>query len=169
MRSARTGRLARSDKKNIWHPFTQMKEWDPHDFLVIEKAKGNFLIDTDGNRYLDGVSSLWCNVHGHRVPEIDRAVTAQLKKIAHSTFLGLSNVPAVELAEKLVRIHDGIMDRAKSHYLADDARAKVLKSQGRNEDARRLYEGLILSMGDGAVEELADYGKIARAALESLK
>ncbi len=96
--------LARKDKKFVWHPFTQMRDWEREDMLVVEKGRGVWLEDTDGRRYLDGVSSLWCNVHGHRVPEIDRAVKKQLDKVAHSTFLGLSNVPAIELAEKLVKI-----------------------------------------------------------------
>lgn len=98
----RPQKLEAKDKKYVWHPFTQMKEWQKGAVVVIEKGEGNFLVDTRGRRYLDGVSSLWCNVHGHRVPEIDRAVRKQLGRIAHSTFLGLSNVPAIELAERLV-------------------------------------------------------------------
>lgn len=96
--------LEKLDKKYLWHPFTQMADWEKEEILVIERARGSYLIDTKGRRYLDGVSSLWCNVHGHRVPEIDRAVRNQLKKVAHSTFLGLSNVPAIELAQKLISI-----------------------------------------------------------------
>ena len=99
-----TSRLARLDKKYIWHPFTQMADWEKDGILIIDRAEGSYLIDTKGNRYLDGVSSLWCNVHGHRVPEIDKAVKAQLKRVAHSTFLGLSNVPAIELAKELIAI-----------------------------------------------------------------
>lgn len=81
-----------------------MADWEKEEILVIERAEGAYLVDTEGRRYLDGVSSLWCNVHGHRVPEIDRAIRNQLGKVAHSTFLGLSNVPAIRLAEKLVSI-----------------------------------------------------------------
>lgn len=92
------------DKKFVWHPFTQMKDWVKDDIVVIESGKGNYLYDTKGKKYLDGVSSLWCNVHGHQVSEIDRAVKKQLGKIAHSTFLGLSNVPAVLLAKELIKI-----------------------------------------------------------------
>ncbi len=92
------------DKKYVWHPFTQMKDWRQDPQLVIEKGEGNALIDTKGRRYLDGVSSLWCNVHGHRVKKIDDAVKAQLEKIAHSTFLGLSHVPAIRLSKKLIEI-----------------------------------------------------------------
>jgi adenosylmethionine---8-amino-7-oxononanoate aminotransferase len=99
-----TKRLVENDKKFIWHPFTQMKEWQTEDFPVIEKGDGCYLIDTEGRRYLDGVSSLWCNVHGHRVKEIDRAIAKQLKKISHTTFLGLTHPTAVELAEKLIAL-----------------------------------------------------------------
>ncbi len=96
--------LAAKDKQYLWHPFTQMQDWQREEIIIIERAEGVWLQDTEGRRYLDGVSSLWCNVHGHRVPEIDRAVREQLDRVAHSTFLGLSNVPAIELAERLVKI-----------------------------------------------------------------
>jgi adenosylmethionine-8-amino-7-oxononanoate aminotransferase len=96
--------LAHLDKQYIWHPFTPMSLWLQDDPLVIVAAEGMHLIDQHGKRYLDGVSSLWCNVHGHRVPEIDAAIEAQLKKVAHSTMLGLSNEPAVLLAERLMKI-----------------------------------------------------------------
>ncbi len=92
------------DRKYIWHPFTQMKDWQTEDFPVIDRGEGCYLIDTEGRRYLDGVSSLWCNVHGHRVKEIDRAIKKQLGKIAHTTFLGLTHPTAIELAEKLISI-----------------------------------------------------------------
>ena len=95
-------RLEEWDKKYIWHPFTQMKEWVSESNLIIEKGKGSYLYDIHGNRYLDGVSSLWVTVHGHRKREIDNAIKKQLGKVAHSTLLGLSNVPAVELAKRLV-------------------------------------------------------------------
>jgi adenosylmethionine-8-amino-7-oxononanoate aminotransferase len=96
--------LARLDKKYLWHPFTQMRDWAAEDILIIQSGRGCWLRDVRGRKYLDGVSSLWCNVHGHRVAEIDRAIKSQLREVAHSTFLGLSNVPAVLLAKKLVEI-----------------------------------------------------------------
>lgn len=96
--------LDRLDKKAVWHPFTQMKEWVKGPIVVVEKGEGNWLLDTRGRRYIDGVSSLWCNVHGHQVKEIDNAIQKQLRKIAHTTFLGLSNLPSIELAEKLLKI-----------------------------------------------------------------
>ena len=94
---------AELDKKYIWHPFTQMEEWLQSDPLVIERADGNYLIDTEGRRYLDGVSSLWVNVHGHRKAEIDEAIIRQLGRVAHSTLLGLAAVPSIELAQRLVQ------------------------------------------------------------------
>ena len=99
-----TKSLVDKDKQHLWHPFTQMRDWSREEVLIIERAEGSWLIDTDGRRYLDGGSSLWCNLHGHRVPEIDAAIRDQLDKVAHSTFLGLSNVPAIELAARLVEI-----------------------------------------------------------------
>ena len=96
--------LRRIDAQSLWHPFTQMQDWQNEPFPVIERGEGNYLIDVEGNRYLDGVSSLWCNVFGHQVPEIDAAVSEQLKKIAHSTSLGLTHPSAIELAEKLLKI-----------------------------------------------------------------
>src|ERR1700677_2104833 len=96
--------LADLDKQYIWHPFTHMRQWIDSDPLVITAGDGMHLIDSDGNRYLDGVSSLWCNVHGHRVPEIDNAIRAQLDKVSHTTMLGLTNEPATLLAERLMRL-----------------------------------------------------------------
>lgn len=97
-------RLEHSDKLHVWHPFTQMKDYVAEQPLIIEEGEGAVLRDVRGNEYLDGVSSIWCNVHGHRRPEIDEAIRTQLGKIAHSTMLGLANVPATELAERLVSI-----------------------------------------------------------------
>ena len=102
--SVSTRELRRLDKQHVWHPFTPMKLWNESDPLVITAAEGMHLIDSDGNRYLDGVSSLWCNVHGHRVPEIDDAIRAQLDKVAHTTMLGLASEPAILLAERLVKL-----------------------------------------------------------------
>ena len=99
-----TQRLRRADQAHLWHPFTPMAEWTAEAPVVIASGEAEFLIDTEGNRYIDGVSSLWCNVHGHRRFEIDAAVRRQLDRIAHSTMLGLAGVPSVELAERLIRI-----------------------------------------------------------------
>lgn len=90
------------DKQYIWHPFTQMKDWEKEEPLIIDSADGVYLKDIDGNRYIDGVSSLWVNVHGHRKKAIDAAIKKQMEKVSHSTLLGLSNTPAVELAGQLI-------------------------------------------------------------------
>jgi adenosylmethionine-8-amino-7-oxononanoate aminotransferase len=96
--------LAADDHRYIWHPFTQQQGWVEEEPIIIESAEGTTLTDTEGRRYIDGVSSLWCNVHGHRHPRIDGAIEAQLGKVAHSTMLGLSHRPAIELAKRLAQI-----------------------------------------------------------------
>ena len=96
--------LAALDHRHLWHPFTQMKDWLAEEPLVIAEAEGCTLVDTRGRRYLDGVSSLWCNVHGHRHPALDGALREQLGRVAHSTLLGLGNVPSIELARALVEV-----------------------------------------------------------------
>ena len=92
------------DKRYIWHPFTQMQDWMREEPLIIEEGKGAWVKDIDGKWYIDGVSSLWVNVHGHRKKAIDNAIKKQIDKIAHSTMLGLSNVPATLLAEKIIKL-----------------------------------------------------------------
>jgi adenosylmethionine-8-amino-7-oxononanoate aminotransferase len=96
--------LAADDRRYLWHPFTQQQGWDEEDAPIIEAADRCELIDVDGKRYIDGVSSLWCNVHGHRHPAIDLAVRDQMDRVAHSTMLGLSHRPAIELARRLIEI-----------------------------------------------------------------
>ncbi|MCX8072320.1 MAG: adenosylmethionine--8-amino-7-oxononanoate transaminase [Candidatus Binatia bacterium] len=95
--------LAEWDHRFLWHPFTQMAEWLNESPLIIERGEGPYLFDVHGNRYLDGVASLWCNVHGHRHPVLDAALQEQANLVAHSTMLGLSNVPAIALAKELVQ------------------------------------------------------------------
>jgi len=96
--------LEEADKKYVWHPFTQMQEWEAETPLIITEGQDCFIKDIYGRWYLDGVSSLWVNIFGHRKKEIDDAIRDQLGKIAHSTMLGLSNAPAIELSEKLVNV-----------------------------------------------------------------
>jgi adenosylmethionine-8-amino-7-oxononanoate aminotransferase len=93
--------LRQLDHQVMWHPFTQMAEWDP---LVIASGDGNYLIDGEGRRYLDGVSSLWCNLHGHRHPRLDRALREQLDRVAHVTFLGLTHEPGIRLGAALLEV-----------------------------------------------------------------
>jgi len=92
------------DKRYIWHPFTQMKEWIEEDIIIITHGKGNYIFDIEGKKYLDGVSSMWCNLHGHTNRVINNALKEQIDKISHSTLLGLSNIPSILLAEKIVKI-----------------------------------------------------------------
>lgn len=97
-------KLKQLDHTYLWHPFTQMQEWLGEEPCIISRGDGNYLVDVHGRKYLDGVSSLWCNVHGHRKKELDDAIRDQLDRIAHSTFLGLSHVPGIQLAQKLIEI-----------------------------------------------------------------
>jgi adenosylmethionine-8-amino-7-oxononanoate aminotransferase len=99
-----TRKLAALDGKYVWHPFTQMADWLASEPVIIDSAEGFFLRDTDGRRYIDAVSSLWCNVHGHRVKKIDEAIKAQLDRVAHSTLLGLGQSRSIELAKKLLAV-----------------------------------------------------------------
>jgi adenosylmethionine-8-amino-7-oxononanoate transaminase len=96
--------LADCDRQHYWHAFTQMQEYQS---LVIERAEGVWLYDTSGNRYLDGISSMWCNLFGHRHPVIDAAITEQLGQVAHVTSLGMASAPAVKLATRLARLAPG--------------------------------------------------------------
>src|SRR5438445_1712635 len=93
--------LPELEHRVVWHPFTQMFEWDS---LVISRGEGSFLIDTQGRRYLDGVASLWCNVHGHGHPRLNEALLRQAEQLAHSTFLGLTHEPGIRLAAELVEV-----------------------------------------------------------------
>src|SRR5437667_450585 len=115
-------RLQAEDHRYLWHPFTQQREWEQEPPLIIDRGRGVYLEDTDGRRYLDGVSSLWVNPHGHRKRELDRALAAQLRKIAHSTLLGLANVPSIELASRLVALAPQGLTRV---FYSDDGSTAV--------------------------------------------
>jgi adenosylmethionine---8-amino-7-oxononanoate aminotransferase len=117
----RTADLVERDLACVWHPFTQHTTWPADEPLVIEAADGMTLIDADGRRYLDGVSSLWVNVHGHREPAIDAAVRDQLDRLAHSTFLGLTHEPGIVLAERLLATAPAGLTRV--FYCGDGASA----------------------------------------------
>ena len=103
--------LEQLDKKYVWHPFTQHAEWDKRSPVVIQSGKGIWLKDVKGRRLIDGVSSLWVNVWGHRKKELDRALSKQIHKISHSTFLGLTHEPAIRLAKKLTEIAPADLSR----------------------------------------------------------
>lgn len=94
--------LRQWDNDHVWHPFTPMSAYIKEQAPIISAADGFDLIDVEGRRYLDGISSLWCNVHGHRVPAIDQAIREQLDRVGHSTMLGLSSDSSIRLAKMLV-------------------------------------------------------------------
>ncbi|MEA2252428.1 MAG: adenosylmethionine---8-amino-7-oxononanoate aminotransferase [Solirubrobacteraceae bacterium] len=96
--------IASLDRQHLWHPFTQQQGWIEEDFPIIASADGTTLYDVEGNAYIDGVSSLWCTVHGHRHPAIDIAIKDQLDRVAHTTMLGLTHAPAARLAARLVEL-----------------------------------------------------------------
>ncbi|MDB6148826.1 MAG: adenosylmethionine-8-amino-7-oxononanoate transaminase [Chthoniobacter sp.] len=95
-----------ADRAHTWHPFTPMREWcaPDHEPLVLLSGEGAVLRDSEGREYLDGNSSIWTNLHGHRHPKIDAAIRAQLDRVAHTSFLGFTNPPAAQLAAELVAL-----------------------------------------------------------------
>ena len=115
-------RLVNLDFEHVWHPFTQTVSWISEEPLIIEWADGCELIDVNGKKYLDGVSSLWCNVHGHGKEEIVFAILNQAKKLCHSTLLGLSHRPLLELTEKLLNFFPDTLTRI---FYADSGSAAV--------------------------------------------
>jgi len=115
-------RLVEWDHRYVWHPFTQHSLWNQFEPIVIVAAENEFLIDADGKRYIDGHSSLWCNIHGHRRSEIDAAIAGQLKRVAHSTQLGLTSPPAIKLARRLV---DLAPDGLNKVFYSDDGSTSV--------------------------------------------
>jgi adenosylmethionine-8-amino-7-oxononanoate aminotransferase len=139
--------LVARDLASVWHPFTQHALWADDVPLVIDRAEGMHLVDVDGRRYLDGVSSLWVTVHGHRVPEIDDAIRRQLDRLDHSTFLGLTHEPGIELAEKLLATAPRTPDRALTRvfYAGDGASAveaaikMAFQAKAQNGEDRPLY------------------------------
>jgi len=104
MTSWNTDELMATDKKFIWHPFTNMRDWcaPGHEPLVLVEGRGAILRDSHGREYIDGNSSIWTNIHGHNHPQINAAIRQQLERVAHTSFLGFTNPPAIELAAKLV-------------------------------------------------------------------
>ncbi len=96
--------LRQWDNEYVWHPFAPMQSYREEKPPIIERGEGFHLIDLDGRRYIDGFSSLWCNVHGHHVPAIDQAIRDQLDLVSHSTLLGHAQVRSIELAQQLVRL-----------------------------------------------------------------
>lgn len=143
MPSPRTADLIARDASSVWHPFTQHSMWLADDPIVVDRAEGMYFWDTDGRRYLDGVSSLWVNVHGHRRPEIDAAIIDQLGRLDHTTFLGLTHEPGIVLAEKLLATAPAGLSRV--FYAGDGASAVeaalkiAYQAHAQNGTTRPLY------------------------------
>ncbi|MGJ8696452.1 MAG: adenosylmethionine--8-amino-7-oxononanoate transaminase [Verrucomicrobiaceae bacterium] len=106
-----------ADRRHSWHPFTDQAEWEASDPLVITRGEGVWLFDSEGNRYLDGNSSIWTNIHGHGHPKIVAAIQEQAAKLCHSSFLGFTNDRASELAERLCGFFPGTLTRC---FFSDD-------------------------------------------------
>lgn len=109
--SITTEQLRIWDKRHVWHPFTQMQEWERDEQIIIVKGEGCWLIDTDGVRYLDGVASMWTNVHGHCRKELNEALKEQVDRLEHSTLLGLASEQSIILAARLAEITPPGLDR----------------------------------------------------------
>ena len=114
--------LENDDKHYLWHPFTQQQDWEAEPQLLITRAEGCYLIDSEGRRYLDGVSSLWVNIHGHQHPVINTAIKQQLENVAHTTMLGLTHPLAIQLGKRLVEIAPGQLSRV---FYSDTGAAAV--------------------------------------------
>jgi adenosylmethionine-8-amino-7-oxononanoate aminotransferase len=101
-----TEKLVSDDKKYVWHPFTPMEPWcaPEHEPIVLVEGEGAILRDSRGREYIDGNSSIWTNIHGHNHPRINAAIRAQLERVAHTSFLGTTNPPAIELAREIVQL-----------------------------------------------------------------
>jgi len=111
--------LEQWDREHVWHAFTQMAEYEP---WIIDRAAGCRLVDIDGHEYLDGVSSLWCNVHGHRHPRLDAALAEQARRVAHVTSLGASNPTTIKLARRLVELASPGLEHV---FFSDDGATAV--------------------------------------------
>lgn len=116
--------LVQLDKSRLWHPFTQMQDWcaDAHDPLLIVSGSGAMLRDSRGREYIDGNSSIWTNIHGHNHPAINAAIEQQLKKLAHASFLGFTNEPAILLADALVQATPEPLSRV---FYSDDGSTAI--------------------------------------------
>jgi len=117
-------KLAKLDHQFVWHPFTQMRDWLKREPVIIVAGKGAVLRDMHGREYLDANSSIWTNLHGHNHPRIDAAIQRQLKKIAHSSALGVANEPASLLAAKLVHAANFISTGGTSYTSPHSKKAK---------------------------------------------
>jgi adenosylmethionine-8-amino-7-oxononanoate aminotransferase len=120
--------LAALDHAHVWHPFTPMRQWRQRDPLIIQRGDGPYLFDTAGHQYIDGVSSLWCNVHGHNHPHINQAIRDQLDQVAHTTLLGLASPPSIQLAARLTETVNRHLKPTAERSEASDDLTKVFYS-----------------------------------------
>ncbi|QDU38251.1 L-Lysine-8-amino-7-oxononanoate aminotransferase [Maioricimonas rarisocia] len=142
--------LRSRDNDHVWHPFTPMSAYRDEGAPIIERGEGFHLIDVEGRRYLDGISSLWCNVHGHRVPEIDAAVRDQLDHVAHSTLLGLSSPPSIELAARLAAATPSGLNRvfySDSGSTAVEAALKIVYQYHQQKRSNPQHRDLFATVG----------------------
>jgi adenosylmethionine-8-amino-7-oxononanoate transaminase len=144
--------LARLDRDHVWHPYTQMAEYNEKDPLVVVEGDGRRIKDAKGRWYYDGTSSIWLNVHGHCVSEIDAAIIEQLGKVAHTTLLGQANEPSILLAEELVKITPEGLNKvfySDSGSEAVEAAIKMALQYWANLEGRETRRHRILSFEDG--------------------
>jgi adenosylmethionine-8-amino-7-oxononanoate aminotransferase len=145
---AATAEVVALDRRHVWHPFTQTSEWQQEEPVVIARAEGCWLVDTQGHRYLDGVASLWANVHGHGHPRLDAALREQAGRVAHSTFLGLTHEPGARLAAELAEIAPGGLTRvfyseAGAAAVEVGLRVALLAQRHRGEEQRTRFVSLV--------------------------
>ena len=135
--------IRRWDAEHVWHPFTQMREYLASEPLVVVRGEGNYLIDDRGRRLFDATSALWCNLLGHRVPEIDAAVAEQLGRFAHTTLLGTTHPGVAELARRLVEI----TPPGLNHVFFSDNGATAVEAA-----LKIAFQYRLLTQGKAAVE-----------------
>ena len=122
MAEKQLSQAAQWDHEFVWHPFTQMQDWLAQEPVVIERGEGIYLIDENGKKYYDGVSSLWVNIHGHNHPVLNQALKEQVDKIAHSTLLGLVSPPSAQLCKELVELAPEGLNKV---FLSDDGSTAI--------------------------------------------
>ena len=156
MAEKQLSQAAQWDHEFVWHPFTQMQDWLAQEPVVIERGEGVYLIDENGKKYYDGVSSLWVNIHGHNHPALNQALKEQVDKIAHSTLLGLVSPPSAQLCKELVELAPDGLNKV---FLSDDevlwwAKGGVLKGES---PKRIAYLKEIVDAIPGAIEPWQEY------------
>lgn len=150
MDDPRLARLRAWDLAHVWHPFTPLDLWESREPLVIERGSGAYLYDARGRRYLDGVSSLWCNVHGHAHPRLDAAIRGQLDRVAHTTLLGATHPPAIELARRLAELAPAGLTRvffSDNGSTAVESAMKIAFQYWRNKDRPEPGRTRIAALG----------------------